>query len=57
MPHPDPDIVKMLEYWEGRDDVPEELNQVLSAAADEIRGLRAENDYYRKQLDEAEPRF
>ena len=51
------DIVNVLRFWEGRDDVPEDLSQYLSQAADEIAGLRAENEHYRKILDEAEPKF
>lgn len=51
------DIVDILRFWDGRDDVPEDLNPYLSAAADEIAGLREENAYYRKLLDDAEPKF
>lgn len=52
-----PDIVEILDFWQGRDDTPLDLQVYLSIAADEIRGLRSENEYYRKLLDEAEPRF
>ena len=51
------DIVKQLEAWEGRDDVREELNQILSMAADEIRGLRAELEHLRNIIEDASPRF
>jgi hypothetical protein len=53
----DLDIVDILRFWEGRDDVPEDLSPYLSIAADEIAGLREENKYYRKLLDEADPKF
>ena len=48
------DIVDILRYWEGHDAVPEELSQYLAVAADEIAGLRAENDYLKKEMDAAE---
>lgn len=51
------DIVEILDFWQGRDDVPEDLSLHLSIAADEIRGLRSENEYYRKLLDDLEPKF
>lgn len=53
----EPDIVQILEFWAGADDIPPDVRDYLSAAADEIRGLREENKYYKKILDDAEPRF
>jgi hypothetical protein len=41
------DIVDILRSWEGRGGVPKGLAPYLSAAADEIAGLRLENKYYR----------
>jgi hypothetical protein len=52
-----PDIVDTLRFWEGRDDVPEDLSQYLRIAADEIAGLREENKYLRRVMDDAAPRF
>lgn len=51
------DIIDVLDFWAGRDDVPEELSSYLSVAADEIRGLREENKYLHKMINDAEPRF
>ena len=51
------DIVDILRHWEGHDDVPEELWGYLAAAADEIDGLRAENDQLRKDLNAIGPEF
>jgi hypothetical protein len=53
----DPDILRLLEYWESHDDVPEELSKLISQACDEIRGLRAEVEQLRKDIEAAEPRF
>lgn len=58
MPRPkEPDIVDILRFWEGRDDVPEDLQQYLSIAADEIAGLRSELKYWREIVNSNEPRF
>lgn len=53
----EPDIVKVLDFWQGRDDVPEDLQFYLSCAADEIRGLRSENEYLQKIVNDLEPKF
>lgn len=52
-----PDIVDILRFWEGADDVPEDLSQYLAVAADKITGLRIENKNLRRALDEYEPKF
>jgi Domain of unknown function (DUF3850) len=51
------DIVDILRFWNGRDDVPEELSHYLVIAADEIAGLRLANDYLQKVMRDAEPQF
>jgi hypothetical protein len=51
------DIVRALGWWEGHDDVPKELSDLISQACDEIRGLRADVERLRKDIEAAELRF
>jgi hypothetical protein len=51
------DIVDRLRWWEGHDDLPEELSDLIAAAYDEIRGLRAELEQLRKDIEAMGPKF
>jgi hypothetical protein len=49
------DIVDILHFWEMDESVPEQLGPYLAVAADEIAGLRAENEYLHGIIDNAAP--
>jgi hypothetical protein len=51
------DIIDRLHWWEGHDDLPEELSDLIAAACDEIRGLRAELEQVRKDVEAMLPKF
>jgi hypothetical protein len=56
MPQP-LDIVAALGWWEGHDNVPDELSDLIAVACDEIRSLRAELEQVRKDIEAMEPKF